>query len=240
MLKGLASVKPLLVYRGRRDRRAFPRGPGSRRRRGGRPGELRLRQRSRPSTTTSAPAFQRRRLPQERAVLQKLSRGIRHRALHTLPEAAALIFGSLGGLKKDFAALPAAAPHPCSCSCASSRPALPEELALVPGVIPEPTPLTQDAGAGIRRRDDTAADAGRLHASANDGSTPRSSATRSLPDEAMASGTAWSGLDRGASRDELESPPGGMTLGLPDQTAGDDLRPGGQLSASAGNRPHTP
>lgn len=188
------------------------------------------------------PAFQPEKHYRKTSELVKaLSRGIRVQALHHLPEAAGLILSALK-LKKDSCGSGPARLNPWFINLGDLCRNLPAELALAPGVIPEPY-----AGQ-IRIQEQTLS--GEMirqpmrhasHASSNDGSTPRVYGyslmdlmkTRSLTASLV---LYWTGELPG---DELEERLAEMTL-IASLTNGPGTisAQGAKLSASAGNSPH--
>jgi succinyl-CoA synthetase alpha subunit len=189
------------------------------------------------------PAFQpEKRYRKSSEFLNNLSRGIRIQALHHLPEAAGMLCAGLGW-KKDLAGARPLHLNPWFVELGELARNLPAELALSPGVIPEPY-------AGQLQRQEQAF-AGQMirqpmrqasHASANDGSTPRLYGYP-LAELMKARGLAaslvlcWTGE---LPRDELEGRLAEMTL-VASLTNGPGTisAQGAKLSASAGNRPHT-
>ena len=175
-------------------------------------------------------------------LLQNLSRGIRVQALHHLPEAAGMLFAGLGW-KKDLAGARPLRLNPWFVELGELARNLPTELALAPGIIPEPyaaqLKLQQQAFAGqmIRQSMRQAS-----HASANDGSTPRLygyPVPELMKARSFAAGLilAWTGSPP---RDALEERLVEMTLTASlTNGPGTISAQGAKLSASAGNRPHT-
>jgi len=189
------------------------------------------------------PAFQpEKRYRKSPEFLQNLSRGIRIQALHHLPEAAGMLFASLGW-EKDFAGARPLRLNPWFVELGELARNLPTELAPAPGIIPEPYAsqlnLQDQAFAGqmIRQQMRHAS-----HASSNDGSTPR---LYGYPVPELMKGRsfaaslilAWTGA---LPRDPFEERLVGMTL-VASLTNGPGTisAQGAKLSASAGNRPHT-
>jgi succinyl-CoA synthetase alpha subunit len=189
------------------------------------------------------PAFQpEKRYRKSPELLQNLSRGIRIQALHHLPEAAGMIFSSLGW-KKDIAGTRPLRLNPWFVQLGEWERNLPAELALAAGVIPEPyagqLKLQEQAFAGqmIRQPMRNAS-----HASANDGGTPR---IYGFPLAELMKGRSfaaslilyWTGA---LPRDELEERLVELTL-IASLTNGPGTisAQAAKLCASAGNRPHT-
>jgi len=189
------------------------------------------------------PAFQpEKRYRKSPELLQNLSRGIRIQALHHLPEAAGLVFGSLGW-KKDIAGTRPLRLNPWFVELGDLARNLPAELALAPGVIPEPYAgqlrLQEQAFAGQMIRQPMR---GASHASANDGSVPRIYGyplTELMKGRSFAASLVlyWTGA---LPRDPFEERLVEMTL-IASLTNGPGTisAQGAKLSASAGNRPHT-
>jgi succinyl-CoA synthetase alpha subunit len=189
------------------------------------------------------PAFQPdKRYRKSTEFLQNLSRGIRIQALHHLPEAAGMLVGSLSW-KKDFAGARPLHLNPWFVGLGELGRNLPAELALAPGVIPEPyagqLKLQEQAFAGqmIRQQMRHAS-----HASSNDGSTPRLygyPVTELMKGRSFAASLilTWTGA---LPQDLFEERLVEMTL-VASLTNGPGTisAQGAKLSASAGNRPHT-
>jgi hypothetical protein len=174
--------------------------------------------------------------------LGNLSRGLRIQALHHLSEAAGMLFASLGW-KKDLAGARPLHLNPWFVELGELARNLPADLALAPGVIPEPyagqLKLQEQAFAGqmIRQPMRHAS-----HASANDGSTPRLygyAVPELMKGRSLAASLvlAWTGA---LPRDALEERLVEMTLTASlTNGPGTISAQGAKLSASAGNRPHT-
>jgi succinyl-CoA synthetase alpha subunit/citrate synthase len=174
--------------------------------------------------------------------LHNLSRGIRIQALHHLSEAAGMLFASMGW-KKDIAGIRPLRLNPWFVELGELARHLPAELALAPGIIPEPyagqLKLQEQAFAGqmIRQSMRHAS-----HASSNDGSLPRVYGYP-LPELMKTRSFAaclilyWTGAPPQESFEERLVE---MTL-IASLTNGPGTisAQGAKLSASAGNRPHT-
>jgi hypothetical protein len=173
--------------------------------------------------------------------LHSLSRGIRIQALHHLSEAAGMLFASMGW-KKDLAGARPLRLNPWFVQLGELARNLPAELALAPGVIPEPyagqLKLQEQAFAGrmIRQSMRHAS-----HASSNDGRLPR---LYGLPLTELMKGRSfaaclilyWTGA---LPREPLEERLVEMTL-IASLTNGPGTisAQGAKLSASAGNSPN--
>jgi succinyl-CoA synthetase alpha subunit/citrate synthase len=189
------------------------------------------------------PAFQpEKRYRKSTELLSNLSRGIRVQALHHLPEAGGMLFAAFGW-KKDIAGARPLRVNPWFVELGELARNLPAELALAPGVIPEPYAaqfkLQEQAFAGqmIRQSMRHAS-----HASSNDGCLPRVygySLSELMKGRSFAASLIlyWTGA---LPQEPLEERLVEMTL-IASLTNGPGTisAQGAKLSASAGNRPHT-
>jgi succinyl-CoA synthetase alpha subunit len=189
------------------------------------------------------PAFQ----PEKRyrrgsGLVQCLSRGMRIQALHHLPEAAGMIMHFLG-VKKDTAGGRPLLLNPWFVNLGELGRTLAPELALAPGVIPEPY-------AGQLRMQEEAFSSDMIrqqmrntsHASSNDGRMPRIygyAVTDLMKKRSLTASLvlSWTGE---LPRDQFEETLAEMCL-VASMTNGPGTisGQGAKLSASAGNGPHT-
>jgi hypothetical protein len=189
------------------------------------------------------PAFQpEKRYRKSRDLVQALSRGMRIQALHHLPEAAGMILNFLG-LKRDAADARPLRLNPWFINLGELRGNLPPELALNPGVIPEPyasqLKLQEQALASEMIRQQMR---NTSHASSNDGKVPRIDGypvTDLMKKRSMTASLVlyWTGE---LPRDEFEERLAeiGLIASLTNGPGTISCQ-GAKLSASAGNGPHT-
>jgi succinyl-CoA synthetase alpha subunit len=175
-------------------------------------------------------------------LVEALARGIRIQALHHLPEAAGMVMHFLG-MKKDTEGGRPLVLNPWFVNLGELGRNLPPELALTPGVIPEPY-------AGQLKRQEEAFSSEMIrqqmrntsHASSNDGATPRIygySVMDLMQKRSLAASLVlyWTGE---LPRDEVEERLAEMCL-VASLTNGPGTisGQGAKLSASAGNSPNT-
>ncbi|HYW83938.1 MAG TPA: citrate/2-methylcitrate synthase [Spirochaetia bacterium] len=189
------------------------------------------------------PAFQpEKRYRRSPDLIQGLSRGIRIQALHHLPEAAGMILAFMG-MKKDIAGARPLRLNPWFVNLGELGRNLPHELALTPGIIPEPyagqLKLQEQASASEMIRQPMR---NTSHASSNDGKVPRIYGypvsdlmkKRSLTASLILYWTGELPQDGVEERLAEMSLVASLTNG-PGTISGQ----GAKLSASAGNSPHT-
>jgi succinyl-CoA synthetase alpha subunit/citrate synthase len=189
------------------------------------------------------PAFQpEKRYRKSPDLVQALSRGMRIQALHHLPEAAGMILNFLG-LKKGTADARPLRLNPWFINLGELGSKLPPELALTPGVIPEPyasqLKLQEQTFASEMIRQQMR---NTSHASSNDGKAPRIygyPVTDLMKERSLTASLVlyWTGE---LPRDEFEERLAEMSL-VASLTNGPGTIScqGAKLSASAGNSPHT-